>query len=259
MSFQGKVALITGASKGIGRATVERLAADGASVVINYLSDHASAEELVASIGADRALAVQADTSKLPDVERLVDEAVAKFGHIDLVMPNAGIMGMYDLAHTTEAAFDAHFALNVKGPLFLVQKAAPHIPPGGRVVFVSTGLTTATGISPSYLLYVATKGAVEQIVRALSKELGPKGITVNAVAPGPTGIELFYRGKSEEMLEAIRRQSPFGRFGEPEEIAAVVAFLAKEESRVRVLILRDDDTWRRTRCIVEPLNIGHRF
>jgi 3-oxoacyl-[acyl-carrier protein] reductase len=138
---------------------------------------------------------------------------------------------MHDLAHVTEANFDQHFNLNVKGPLFLVQKAVPHMPPGGRVIFVSTGLNTATGLTPAYLLYVATKGAVDQMVRALSKDLGSKGITVNAVAPGPTGTELFYKGKSEQLLEMMRKQSPFGRFGEPEEIAGVVAFLAGEDSR----------------------------
>ncbi len=143
----------------------------------------------------------------------------------------AGIMGMKDLAHTTEADFDQHFNLNVKGPLFLVQKSVPHMPSGGRVIFVSTGLNTATGVTPAYMLYVATKGAVDQMVRALSKDLAPKGITVNAVAPGPTGTELFYHGKSEQVLNFLKQQSPFGRFGEPEEIASVVAFLAGEDSK----------------------------
>ncbi|KAL2168909.1 hypothetical protein VTG60DRAFT_6744 [Thermothelomyces hinnuleus] len=231
MSLRGKVALITGASKGIGRATAERLAAEGASVVINYLSSSEAADELVAKIGADRALAVQADASKIPDIEKLVAAAVEKFGKIDIVMPNAGIMEMYDLARTTEAAFDRHFDLNVKGALFLVQKAVPHIPPGGRVIFVSTGINSTTNLAPTYLLYVATKGAVDQMVRALSKDLASKGITVNAVAPGPTGTELFYKGKSEQLLEVMRKASPFGRFGEPDEIASVVAFLAGEDSR----------------------------
>ncbi len=140
-------------------------------------------------------------------------------------------MGMKTLASTTEADFDQHFNLNVKGPLFLVQKAVPHMPAGGRVILVSTGLNTATGVTPGYFLYVATKGAVDQMVRALSKELAPKGITVNAVAPGPTGTDLFYHGKSEQVLDMLKRQSPFGRLGEPAEIASVVAFLAGEDSR----------------------------
>ncbi|KAK4129104.1 NAD(P)-binding protein [Parathielavia appendiculata] len=231
MSLSGKVAIVTGASKGIGRATAERLAADGASVVINYLSDSKAADEVVSKIGADRALAVQADASKVPDIEKLVAAAVEKFGRIDIVVPNAGVMGMHDLAHTTEADFDRHFNLNVKGPLFLVQKAVPHMPPGGRVIFVSTGLNTSTNVTPAYLLYVATKGAVDQMVRALSKDLASKGINVNAVAPGPTGTELFYRGKSEQLLGMLKKQSPFNRFGEPEEIAGVVAFLAGEDSK----------------------------
>ncbi|KAL2161726.1 hypothetical protein VTH06DRAFT_8288 [Thermothelomyces fergusii] len=231
MSLSGKVALITGASKGIGRATAERLAAEGASVVINYLNSREDAEGLVAKIGADRALAVQADASKIGDIEKLVAAAVEKFGKIDIVMPNAGIMEMYDLARATEAAFDRHFDLNVKGALFLVQKAVPHIPAGGRVVFVSTGLNTASSVAPGYLLYVATKGAVDQMVRALSKDLAARGITVNAVAPGPTGTDFFYRGKSEQLLDVLRKGSPFGRFAEPEEIASVVAFLAGEDSR----------------------------
>ncbi|KAJ4297366.1 hypothetical protein N0V88_004284 [Collariella sp. IMI 366227] len=224
---------IFGASKGIGRATAECVAAEGASVVINYLSDSKAADEIVSNIGADRALAVQADASKIPDIEKLVAAAVDRFGKIDVVMPNAGIMGMHNLAHTTPADFDRHFNLNVKGPLFLVQKAVPHMPPsgGGRVIFVSTGLNTATGVSPGYMLYVATKGAVDQMVRALAKDLGNKGITVNAVAPGPTGTELFYQGKSEQLLEMLRKQSPFGRFGGPEEVASVVKFLAGEDSK----------------------------
>ncbi|KAK4098559.1 NAD(P)-binding protein [Parathielavia hyrcaniae] len=206
MSFAGKVAIVTGASKGIGRATAERLAADGASVVINYLSDSKAADEVVSKIGAERALAVQADASKIPDIEKLVAATVERFGRIDIVMPNAGVMSMHDLAHTTEADFDRLFHLNVKGPLFLVQKAVPHMRPGGRVVFVSTGLNTSTGVTPAYLLYVATKGAVDQMVRVLSKDLGVRGINVNAVAPGPTGTELFYHGKSEQLLEMLRNK-----------------------------------------------------
>jgi len=140
---------------------------------------------------------------------------------------------MRDLGATTPADFDRTFAPNVRGPLFLVQKCALHMPTtgGGRVIFVTTGLNTATSITPGYLLYVASKGAVHQMTRALSKDLGRKGITVNAVAPGPTATELFYEGKTEAVLRAIEGQSPFGRVGTPEEVADVVAFIVGEGSR----------------------------
>ncbi|KAK3335880.1 hypothetical protein B0T19DRAFT_395690 [Cercophora scortea] len=231
MSLAGKVFIITGASRGIGKAVAQRVAADGASVVINYFSGKASADAVVEEIGADRALAVQADASKIADIEKLVAATVEKFGKIDVVMPNAAIMAMRDLEHSTEADFDNHFNLNVKGALFLVQKSVPHMQPGGRVIFVSTGVNTWTNVMPTYLLYAATKAAVEQFTRILAKDLGKKGINVNCVAPGPTGTDLFFEGKSEQALNMISSQSPFQRIGTPEEIASVVAFLSGEDSK----------------------------
>ncbi|KAK0751866.1 hypothetical protein B0T18DRAFT_486344 [Schizothecium vesticola] len=231
MSLTGKVALITGASNGIGKAVALRLAADGASIVINYHTDGASATALVSRIGADRALAVQADVSQLDSITALVDAAVARFGKIDILMPNAGILLMRDLSSATPSDFDRTFSLNVRGPLFLAQAAAPHMAAGSRVVFVTTGLNTATTITPGYLLYAASKGAVHQMTRALAKDLGRRGITVNAVAPGPTATELFMEGKTEAVLRGMEAQSPFGRVGTPEEVADVVAFLAGEGSR----------------------------
>ncbi|KAK0734647.1 hypothetical protein B0T26DRAFT_689209 [Lasiosphaeria miniovina] len=232
MFLADKVVLITGASKGIGRAVAERVADDGAKVVVNYLSDSKSAEEMVERIGSDNALAVQADVSKVADIERLVAAAVEKFGKIDVVMPNAGYMGMKDLAHSTEADYDRHFDLNVKGAAFLVQKAVAHMPTsgGGRVIFVSSGLTTSTNVSPAYVMYAASKGAVDQLTRVLAKDLARRNITVNAVAPGPTATELFFDGKCEQLVSAIKAASPFNRLGEPAEIASVVAFLAGPES-----------------------------
>ena len=140
-------------------------------------------------------------------------------------------MQMRDLEHTTEQDYDSHFNLNVKGPLFLIQKAVPHMPPGGRVILVSSGVNSLSSVQPNYLIYGATKGAVDQMTRILAKDLGKKGITVNAVAPGPTGTDLFFEGKSEQLLNMVRSQSPFNRLGTPEEIAGVVAFLSGEDSK----------------------------
>lgn len=234
LPLQEKVVLITGATKGIGRAIALKVASQGAKVVINYSRDSSAAETLVAELGGpDRALAVQADAGSVSDISRLVDAAVAKFGHIDVLVPNAGIMPMHTLDNTTEEIFDRVYALNVKGPLFLAQKCVPHMPAsgGGRIVFISTGVAHASTLQPTYTLYASSKGAVEQISRGLAKELGAsKGIAVNCVAPGPTGTDLFFQGKSEAIVQGISKASPFGRLGTPEEIAGVVAFLAGADS-----------------------------
>ncbi|KAK9350936.1 hypothetical protein V1505DRAFT_373559 [Lipomyces doorenjongii] len=230
-TLAGKVALITGGSKGIGRATALRLANEGANVVINYSSDAAAADEVVNLIGADRSLAVKADAGNIAELERLVSETVTKFGKIDILVPNAGVMLMKDLETTTEHDFEMSMALNVKGPYFLAQKAAPHMAPGSHIIFFSTTLCAASTVTPNYLLYVTTKGAVEQMTRVMSKDLARKGISVNAVAPGPTGTDLFFRGKSEQLLKIIAGFNPQNRIGTPEEIADVVAFLGGNGSR----------------------------
>ncbi|EMR63282.1 hypothetical protein MGN70_005857 [Eutypa lata] len=231
MSLQGKVILITGGSKGIGRAIALRVAKSGASVVVNYSSDSNAANEVVSQIGSDRALAVKADASTVTGVSSLVDATVKQFGKVDVVIPNAGMMPMQDLEHTTEATFDKIYAINVKGPYFLAQKAVPHMPSGGRIIFVSTGIAHNSAVPPPYLLYASTKGAVEQMTRVMAKDLGKKGITVNCVAPGPTATELFFEGKSEAMVKGIASQSPFNRLGDPAEIAELAAFVAGPESR----------------------------
>ncbi|KAK9320490.1 hypothetical protein V1517DRAFT_329282 [Lipomyces orientalis] len=230
-SLAGKVAIVTGGSKGIGRATALRLAEEGANVVINYSSDASAAEEVVKIIGADRSVAVKADAGKVAELERLVTETVSRFGKIDILVPNAGVMLMKDLETTTEQDFEASMALNVKGPYFLAQKAAPHMAPGSHIIFFSTTLCAASTVTPNYLLYVTTKGAVEQMTRVMSKDLARKGISVNAVAPGPTGTELFFRGKSEQLLKMIAGFNPQNRIGTPEEIADVVVFLGGDGSR----------------------------
>jgi len=224
----GKVALITGASKGIGAATALELASLGAKVVINYASDSKPADELVQKIGADNAIAIKANAGDVQEIERLVAETVAWGGKIDILIPNAGLALMRTLEQTEEGDFQRTMDLNVKGPYFLAQKALPHMQPGGRVILLSTSLCNFSSLTPNYLLYVTSKGAIEQMVRILAKDLGAKGITVNCVAPGPTATELFFQGKSEEVVKRIAGANPFGRIGEPAEIARAVAYFAGE-------------------------------
>lgn len=230
MSLQDKVILITGASSGIGKACAQRLYQEGARIVINYRSDASSANALVDSFGADRAIAVQADAANIDDIDRLVQAAVDKFGRIDTIVANAGLMLMRDVEDTTEDDFAKSFDLNVKGPYFLAQRAVPHMPPGSHIIFVSTGVCHHSSVSPKYLLYAATKGAIEQMTRVMAKGLAAKGIIVNAVAPGPTATELFYKGKPEGLVNTIKAWSPFNRLGEPEDIANTVKFLASGDS-----------------------------
>ncbi|KAL6872838.1 NAD(P)-binding protein [Trichoderma novae-zelandiae] len=230
MSLQDKVVLITGASSGIGKATAQRLYKEGARIIVNYRTDASPADALVESFGPDRAIAVQADAANVDDIDRLVNAAVAKFGRIDVVVANAGLMLMRDVQDTTEDDFAKSFDLNVKGPYFLAQKAVPHMPPGSRIIFISTGICHYSSVPAKYLLYAATKGAIEQMTRVMAKGLAAKGIIVNAVAPGPTATEFFFKGKPESVVDSIKSWSPFNRLGQPEEVANTIKFLASDES-----------------------------
>ncbi|MEC0307224.1 SDR family oxidoreductase [Paenibacillus lautus] len=230
-SLSGKVAIVTGGSRGIGREIAERLAENGAKVVVNYASSPAKAEEVVSAIkqGGGEARAIQADISQVAAIERLFSETIEAYGGIDILVNNAGIMTTKPIAAMTEEDFDQQFAINVKGTYFAIQRAFHHMNSGGRIINFSTSV--AGQMFPAYSVYAGTKGAVEQFTRQLAKEFGPKGITINAVAPGPINTELFTVGKSEEQIAGIVSMNSFGRLGEPDDIAGVVLFLASEESK----------------------------
>lgn len=220
--------MVTGASRGIGRAIAERLARDSAAVVINYSSRAEDAKKLASEIEAagGKALAIQADVGRVAEVVRLFDETLARFGRLDILVNNAGVMINKPVATVSEAEFNRIFDVNVKGVFFACQQAALRMADGGRIINISSS-TTARHM-PTYGAYVATKGAVEQFTRSLAGELGPRGITVNVISPGPTETELFREGKTAEQIERFAKLSAFGRLGQPPEIAEVVAFLASE-------------------------------
>jgi len=225
----GKVALVTGSSRGIGAAVVRKLAKDGANVIINYVSNEKAAAEVVNELNAIRpnsAVAIKADVSSLEAVEQFSTQALKAFGKIDILVLNAGVLQNKVLADVDENHFDAIFNANVKGPLFLTKALAPHLPEGGRVIFFSTTLAHFSGVPTNYLVYVASKGAIEQFTRVLAKDLGARGITVNCIAPGPIETELFLKGKSEQLINFFQNLHPQKRLGQPDELSGIVALLA---------------------------------
>ncbi|TFK52655.1 NAD(P)-binding protein [Heliocybe sulcata] len=233
MSLAGRVAVVTGSSRSIGASIAKRLAKDGASVVVNYVSNSAAAEEVISEInskGPGKAIGVKADVSSISGAQALLDETVKQFGKLDILVLNAGVMASKVLAETDEKNFDDHININVKGPLFLTKAAAPLLTAGGRIIFFSTTLTKASGVLPNALAYVASKGAVEQIARVLAKDLGARGITVNTVSPGPVDTPLFREGKTEQQIQFIANLNPSKRLGQPDEISPVVAFLSSAEA-----------------------------
>ena len=220
-----KVAIVTGASRGIGAAVGDRLAVDGFTVVINYSGDVTSAETLARKIEAKggRAIAVKADVSDASAVRAMFDAAERAFGGVDVLVNNAGIMKLATVADSDDALFDQQIAVNLKGSFNAMREAARRLRDGGRIVNFSTSVV---GTKPeTYAVYAATKSAVETMTAILSKELRGRSITVNAVAPGPTATDLFLNGKSPELIDRLAKMNPMERLGTPEDIASVVAFL----------------------------------
>ncbi len=225
MADSQRCAVVTGSSKGIGAAVVERLAQDGFAVVINYNSGAEAADALAAKIKAagGQALAVKADVSDPAAMAALFDRSGEAFGGVDVLVNNAGIMKLKPVVETEDAVFDQHIAINLKGTFNGLREAARRMRDGGRIVSFSSSVVGL--YQPTYAAYAATKGAVEAMTHILAKELGKRGITVNAVAPGPVSTELFLGDKSDEQIATVTNMIPLGRLGEPEDIARVVAFL----------------------------------
>lgn len=221
-----KVAIVTGASGGIGVAVAGRLAADGFAVVVNYAGNAAPAETLVAQIVAagGRGVAVQADISDPDAVRRMFDTAETDFGGIDVLINNAGIMMLASIAESDDVLFDRHVAVNLKGTFNTLREASKRMRDGGRIVNLSSGVVGL--LQPTYGVYAATKAAVEAMTSILAKELRGRNITVNAIAPGPTATNLFLNGKPREVIDRLSKLSPLERLGQPDDIADAVAFLA---------------------------------
>lgn len=221
-----KVAIVTGASRGIGAAIAERLAQDGFTVIVNYAGSVSAAEQLVRKIeqAGGRALAAQADVADADAVRRLWDSAEAAFGGVDVLVNNAGIMELASFADSNDALFDRHIDINLKGSFNNLREAAKRLRSGGRVINLSS---STVGLYPAnYGVYVATKAAIEGMTHVLSKEMRGRQITVNSVAPGPTGTDLFLNGKPQQVVDSLAKLSPLERLGEPADIANAVAFLA---------------------------------
>lgn len=224
-----EVAIVTGSSRGIGRATAERLASEGASVLVNYVSDAAAAGDVADAIDSSggEALVVQGDVSDADDVQQLFDEAEASFGSVDIVVNAAGISTCGHTADFTEADFERVFDVNAKGTFLVLREAANRITDGGRIVDFSTVGTSrgGSGIGP----YAGSKAAGEQMVVALAEELGERGVRVNTVSPGVTDTDGLIM--SDETVERMVKQTPLGRRGQADDVADVVAFLVSDDAR----------------------------
>ena len=231
--LSGKVAVVTGASKGIGAGIAKELAAAGATVVVNYATSREGADRVVADITATegRAIAVQGDMSKIDDVRRLFAETTEAFGKVDVLVNNAGIYKFELLEEVTEREFHRHFDTNVLGPILAIQEAVKHFGPTGGSV-INIGSIASRNATPGAVVYSATKSALETVTRILAKELGPRKIRVNNINPGYTETEgVISTGiRDSDMAKEMVAQTPLERPGRPEDIAPVAVFLASERS-----------------------------
>jgi 3-oxoacyl-[acyl-carrier protein] reductase len=221
-----KVAIVTGAARGIGAAIAERLAADGFTVVFNYAGSAGEAEAVVGRIEAKggKAIAAQADVSDAAAVARMFDAAQAAFGGVDILVNNAGIMKLAAIADSDDALFDSQIAVNLRGSFYTLREAARRLREGGRIINLSSSVVGL--YQPGYAVYAATKAAVEAMTHVLTRELRGRNITVNAIAPGPTATALFLDDKPQSVIDTLTKLAPLERLGQPEDIAAAVAFLA---------------------------------
>jgi 3-oxoacyl-[acyl-carrier protein] reductase len=231
--LKGKVAIVTGASKGIGAAIAKSLAAEGAAVVVNYASSRAGADAVVAAIGAagGKAVAVQGDVSKAADARAIADAAVKHFGKLDILVNNSGVYEFGPLEDITEEHFHKQFNVNVLGLLLTTQAAAKHMSDGGSIINIGSLVTRI--VPPTSAVYTATKGAVDAITGVLSRELGPRKIRVNAVNPGMVETEGTHTAGfigSEFEADAVAH-TPLARIGQPNDIASIVTFLASDDAQ----------------------------
>lgn len=224
-----KVAIVTGASGGIGAAVSERLARDGFTVVVNYAGKAQPAEDLVRKIEAagGKAVAHRADIADPEAVRKMFEAARAAFGGVDVLINNAGIMKLATIADSDDALFDSQVAVNLKGVFNTLREASRQLRDGGRIVNVSSSVVGL--LQPTYGVYAATKAAVEAMTSVLTKELRGRSITVNAIAPGPTATKLFLDGKPQAVVDHLAKLAPLERLGRPEDIAAAIAFLVSPD------------------------------
>ncbi|MDR6410579.1 SDR family oxidoreductase [Paraburkholderia terricola] len=225
MLKNAQIAIVTGASRGIGAAVARRLAKDGFAVAVNYASSSNEADALVAELTAagTRAIAIKADVSNADDVRRMFEVTEQQLGKIDVLVNNAGVLKPMPLADTSDALYDHNFDINVRGTFNTLREAAARMNDGGRVVNFSS---TTLGLNmPGYAIYNATKAAVEAFTHVFAKELRGRKITVNAVAPGPVATALFLDGKTDEQIQTFANMPPLQRLGQPDDIASVVSFL----------------------------------